>query len=239
MRNALTLGPGRKAQANAINKARGILRRKLATLKLQRSRAQGPRIKRQVQLIEHCRTRYGDNGEAARTAWERASSEVRALALDGSDETLAKAIGAVARRKGTAPGPDGIPCEHLWALGQHCIPFLNAALAKRSADMGHMAMPAVWQISRLAIVLKSVAKRSVAQLRLLGLVAALQEVVAVSLMEAALEDQLPQTVNAYDSELSGIGRLAFHPRCCRSTWRMLWALFSSLRPGTPRNPPKV
>lgn len=73
----------------------------MASLRLKCNRAQGPRIKRQVQLFDadgtellnpaetlraitrHHRTTYGDNGEAAKRALERAASEVRALALDG------------------------------------------------------------------------------------------------------------------------------------------------------------
>lgn len=57
------------------------------------------------------------------------------------DETVAKVIGDVARRKGTAPGPGGPPCEYFWV----------AALTERNADMGCMGMPVARQISRLAL----------------------------------------------------------------------------------------
>lgn len=55
----------------------------------------------------------------------------------------------MACRKGTALGPDGVPCEYLLALGKRCILVLAEAMTKWNADLGNMTLPTVLQISRL------------------------------------------------------------------------------------------
>lgn len=150
-RNALPPGPARNAQSNVIRKRRRKLARQLAVLKLRSSKAQGPQVRGQTPLIESggnelitpieslraisefVRSRYKDIGDAARSAVEKEPCEVRALALDClagpplviSEEVIVKAIGTPARRNGTAPGPDGGPCEYLWALGGRCITLVR------------------------------------------------------------------------------------------------------------------
>lgn len=72
-----------------------------------------------------------------------------------------------------------------------------------------------------------------------ALVQGLQKVAARSLLEAAPKERQPQTRNAcgttreIDSSLSGLAKRASRSRCCRSAWKMLSVLFSTLWLGLP------
>lgn len=125
-------------------------------------------------------------GEAARIAVEKASSEVRALSLDGSHFQGDWGGGATERNRTRARR--GSLRVIVGARGGH---------DQAVCGYGRMDMPTVWQISRLALVQKSAVERRVAQLRSAGLAPALQKVAFRPLPEAALEDHLPQTVRRW------------------------------------------
>lgn len=70
--------------------------------------------------------------------------------LTVSADAVCQVVRTLGKRKGTAPGPDGVPCVFPEALGPKCIYLSAEDLARWCRDMGTAKMPEVWLVSRLA-----------------------------------------------------------------------------------------
>lgn len=127
--------------------------------------------------------KYGDDGSPTQGALCMAVSETLAAALDGhagaplrinEDDTLSSAM-ALGRRLGKVPGPDGVHCETLQLVCGRTVARKTAVLNQGCVDLSAGPLPACWAQRRLAVIPKLSHRRTIPDLRPLGLVPTFQK----------------------------------------------------------------